>query len=146
MWGVMIVNIREMTLDYYEDVTRLWSETSGIGLSNADSKANIARYLERNPGFSFVAIQEEQVVGAILCGHDGRRGYIHHLAIEKDFRRHGVGRALVERCLTVLKAVGINKCHLFVCAENPSAQAFWQDIGWSLRTDLVIMSRYTNDA
>lgn len=141
----MTVIIQEMTLESYEDVSRLWSTMSGIGLSHADSKENIGRYLERNPGFSFVAIQAGQVVGAVLCGHDGRRGYIHHLAIEKNHRRQGVGKALVTRCLTALNAVGINKCHLFVFIENHTAQKFWKEIGWSQRTKLIVMSRYTND-
>jgi len=85
------------------------------------------------------------VVGTVLCGHDGRRGYIHHLAVAQSHRRRGIGRALVERILSALMAQGIQKCHLFVFGENRQAIAFWERVGFSQRVELVMMSRQIAD-
>ena len=101
----------------------------------------MARFLARNPGLSFVAEEEGRIVGAVLCGNDGRRGFLHHLAVEKDRRRSGIGRDLVERCLSALAAAGFRKCHLFVLADNIEGQRFWRKIGWEERTTLKVMSR-----
>ena len=129
-----------MTIDDYDAVLALWKASEGIGLSAADERPAIARYLERNPGMSFVACQEGRIVGAVLCGHDGRRGYMHHLAVAPPCRRQGLGRQLVERCLVALAATGIDKCHLFVFGGNSAGVAFWKRIGWTERTDLAILS------
>jgi len=136
------VNIVEMSIADYDEVYALWEDTEGVGLSSADTLEAIARYLARNPGMSFVARDAlGAVVGAVLCGHDGRRGFLHHLAVKPDCRRQGAGRALVERCMAALTAAGIEKCHLFVYKANESGRAFWEKIGWTERTTLVIMSK-----
>ena len=140
----MNIQIQEMTIAFYPQVIALWSATEGVGLSAADGQQDIAGYLARNPGMSFTAWDGEQLVGAILCGQDGRRGYIHHLAVASSYRRRGIGKELVARCLGALQATGIDKCHLFVFADNPGAQDFWKSVGWSHRTDLVVMSCYTD--
>ena len=82
-----------------------------------------------------------QLAGAVLCGTDGRRGYLHHLAVASQHRRQGIGETLVERCLNGLKAQGYHKCHIFVYGGNVDGQAFWERVGWKLRTDLMIMSK-----
>lgn len=120
--------------------TALWEQSAGIGMSDADTEANITAYLLRNPGMSFVAENADGVAGAVLCGHDGRRGYLHHLVVRPDCRRLGVGRALVAAGLSALRAAGIVKCHLFVKADNMPGRAFWEAIGWHYRSDLGIMS------
>jgi ribosomal protein S18 acetylase RimI-like enzyme len=125
----------------YEEVVALWQLTEGMGLSAADSKERIGVYLERNPGLSFVAKVSGEVVGAVLAGHDGRRGYLHHLAVRSDWRGRGLGRALVERCLEVLRQTGIDKCHLFVYRANQPGQDFWAHEGWKERLELVLMSK-----
>lgn len=132
--------IEPFTIKDYPEVFGLWSETEGIGLGPADSEARIAAYLERNPGLSFLARGDGKVVGALLCGHDGRRGYLHHLAIRPEWRRMGIGQSLVEHCLEGLRQVGIEKCHLFVFAHNLPGKAFWEHLGWKERVDLVVMS------
>jgi ribosomal protein S18 acetylase RimI-like enzyme len=142
----MSVVIQEMGMRDYDEVLALWQTSKGVGLSDADSKDGIARFLARNPGFSFVAREHDLLVGAILCGHDGRRGYIHHLAVSTTHRHRGVGGALADRALSALKAAGIQKCHLFVFTDNREALAFWKAIGWTQRIELFIMSRYTEDA
>ena len=138
----MSVVIREMSIQDYGEVLALWRVSEGVGLSDADSEESIARYLDRNPGLSFVARDGEHLVGAVLCGHDGRRGYIHHLAVGKSHRRQGLGRALVERCLSALKRDGIGKCHIFVFADKQDTITFWKSIGWTQRVELVMMSQY----
>ena len=139
----MSIAIREMTIQDYGQVLALWRTSEGVGLSDADSEESIARYLDRNPGLSFVARDGEHLVGAILCGHDGRRGYIHHLAVSESHRRQGLGRALMERCLSALRRDGIGKCHIFVFADSQDTIAFWKSIGWTRRVELVMMSQYT---
>ena len=141
----MPVDLQTMTLNHYGQMTALWSSSEGVGLSAADSKENIARYLARNPGLSYVAFDANQLVGAVLCGHDGRRGYIHHLAVMHTHRHRGIGKALVARCIKALKASGIDKCHLFVFSANHDAQVFWEKTGWMHRTELVVMSSYTHN-
>ena len=139
----MSIVIREMAAQDYDEVLALWRTSEGVGLSDADSEESIARYLDRNPGLSFVARDGEHLVGAILCGHDGRRGYIHHLAVSESHRRQGLGRALMERCLSALRRDGIGKCHIFVFADSQDTIAFWKSIGWTRRVELVMMSQYT---
>jgi len=134
--------ISPFTLDAYEQVMTLWKESEGIGLSGADSKENIRSYLERNPNMSLVAKDaNDTLVGAVLCGHDGRRGYIHHLAVRSDCRRQGIGQRLVEECLSRLEAAGIQKCHLFIIHDNVSGIEFWKSLGWTPRTDIGVISK-----
>jgi putative acetyltransferase len=133
--------IQEMTAQDYEGVLALWKASQGVGLSDADSPEGIATFLARNPGLSFVALRDRRVVGAALCGHDGRRGYLHHLAVHPSCRREGLGRSLVEGCLAVLGSAKIQKCHIFVYAENTEAITFWKEVGWSQRVELVMMSK-----
>ena len=118
----------------------LWQSTEGIGLSASDSRANITAYLEQNPGMSFVACCEGVLIGAVLCGTDGRRGYLHHLAVDKAYRGRGIGRQLVAHCLQALRRAGLPKCHLFLFQTNRSGREFWEKIGWSRRSDLEVVS------
>ena len=135
------MQITEMSVEDYDEVMALWQRTEGIGLSDADARENIERYLARNRGLSFTAREGGHLVGAVLCGHDGRRGYLHHLAVVAPHRGQGVGKALVDRALGALRAIGIRKCHLFILADNVVALTFWKRIGWMERTDLKVMSK-----
>lgn len=126
----------------YDEVYSLWQSCSGIGLSSADSKENIAAYLDRNPGMSFLAYDNDLVVGSILGGHDGRRGYIHHLAVHDAYRRRGIGRCLVDYCLAELQKAGIQKCHLLIFYQNETGMAFWENCGWTFRQDIRVMSTH----
>ncbi len=144
----MALVIREFTLADYDSAYALWSASEGVGLSQADEAHNVKRFLERNPGLSFVAEDDgprppgtARIVGAVLCGNDGRRGFLHHLAVDKGHRRAGIGRRLVLRCLEALSAAGMRKCHIFVIADNVEGQRFWRSIGWEERTTLKVMSR-----
>src|SRR5215471_3680247 len=105
--------IELMSLDDYDEVIALWQSAEGVGLGESDTRDAIAAYLKRNPGMSFVARHEGELAGAVLCGHDGRRGYLHHLAVAPPHRRNGLGRKLVAKCLAELKRRGILKCNIF---------------------------------
>lgn len=132
--------LREMAISDYQQVMNLWSETEGMQLREADSEENIGKYLERNPNLSFVALQGEQIVGAILVGTDGRRGYIQHLAVSKACRGQGLGAKLISNAVDALSSIGIAKTHLFVINDNLSAQAFYENIGWHPRDEIRMFS------
>ena len=137
------VRLRAFRLADYAAVFALWKKTEGIGLNESDTRAAIRRYLRHNPGLSLVATAGGRIVGAVLCGHDGRRGYLHHLAVARSWRRCGVGRSLVSACLDRLRAEGIPKCNLFLFASNLPGKAFWRRLGWSVRADLRLVQRRT---
>ncbi len=137
-----MITIHPFTITKYDAVIALWQQCEGIGLSDADERDRIEFYLERNPGTSFIAQDDGAVIGAILCGHDGHRGFIHHLAVRSDYRRQGIATQLVERGLDGLTAVGIRKCHLLIFNKNESGITFWQNDGWKLRQDIDIMSKF----
>lgn len=137
----MSIEIAEFTGAEYDQALELWRRSDGVGLSEADSRENIARYLDRNPGMSLVARAGGVVVGTILAGHDGRRGYIHHLAVDASARRQGIGRSLVEAALAALKGAGILKCHLFLFNKNESGLSFWRSQHWEKREDICIVSK-----
>ncbi len=136
----MSITIQDFAMNHYEQVLDLWKRSEGIGLSAADSPERISAYLSRNPGMSFTAWDGERLVGAVLCGHDGRRGYLHHLAIDPEYRRRGIGRRLSDACMAALAREGIDKAHIFVYGANEDGLAFWRRAGWYQRHELVIMS------
>lgn len=136
----MSFDIAEMAKEDYSEAYELWKSTPGIGLSDADSSCAIGRFLDRNPGLNFVARQGGRLVGTCLCGSDGRRGYLYHLAVDPSVRRQGIGQALVEKTFDALRALNIQKCHIMVFEKNELGLAFWQTSGWKLRKDIVILS------
>ena len=136
------MHIRLMTAADYAQVYALWRSTPGMGLNNLDDCAEgIARYLQRNPTTCFVAEEVGALIGTILSGHDGRRAFIYHLAVAAPYRRQGIGKALVEAALEALRAEGIHKAALVVMANNASGNAFWEQLGFTTRPDLVYRNR-----
>ena len=132
------MHVRNMKLSDYGAVYTLWASCKGVGLNNLDdSKDGIARFLQRNPDTCFVAEEHGQLVGAILAGSDGRRGYIYHTAVHPQYRRQGIAAKLVERTLCALRQIGIHKASLVVFADNEAGNRFWQAVGFSPRTDLI---------
>jgi len=131
----MEYSIRQMTIDDYEEVYSLWKRTEGLSLEESDTREGIALYLRRNPGLCFVATVSGEIVAAVLCGHEGRRGILRHLAVKPEFRRKGIARSLVRGCLAGLAKEGIKKCNAFVMDEDPEARRFWEHMGWSLLQD-----------
>ncbi len=126
----------------YEELVNLWKNNEGIRLSVGDTKDELDKYLKRNRVMSYVCIDKNQnkIAGSILCGHDGRRGYIYHLAVSKKFRKNNIAKSLIERSLSKLKTSGIRRCILMVDDLNISAKDFWLNAGWRRRTDLEMFS------
>jgi ribosomal protein S18 acetylase RimI-like enzyme len=135
------VTISGFRLEEYDRAIELWNHCEGIGLSNADSRESIQIFLDRNPNMSFVAYKKNELIGAVLCGHDGRRGYIYHLAVHPGYRNQGVGRMLIEKCVVALESAGIQKSHLFIFKDNNEGIKFWVKVGWSKRSDISVFSR-----
>ncbi|WP_181137249.1 GNAT family N-acetyltransferase [Vibrio hyugaensis] len=135
-----------MDISDYAQVIELWSETEAMLLRDADSKENIGKYLERNPNLSFVALSSDKIVGAILVGTDGRRGYVQHLAVDSKFRGKGIGEQLISSAVNALAKVGIAKTHLFVANENLNAQSSYEKLGWFLRDEVRLFSFNSSDS
>lgn len=136
------MNIRTMTIQDYDHVYALWLSCPGMGLNDVDdSREGIDRYLRRNPDTCFVAEQDGAIIGVIMAGHDGRRGYICHTAVSAAHRRQGVGKSLVEAALQALKACGVSKVALVAFARNESGNRFWESMGFTAREDLTYRNR-----
>ena len=136
--------IRAFTAGDHPAATALWQATPGVGLSAADEFQAIEIFLARNPDLSFVAQDGNELVGTILCGHDGRRGLIHHLVTALSHRRQGLGRRLLRRALDAVQREGITKCHLLVFRSNAEGLAFWRAIGATERKELALFSLSTD--
>lgn len=132
-----------MTIDDYDEVFAMWQITSKRALSKADERDQIARYLQRNAGMSQVAVTDGKIVGTVLAGHDGRRGFIHHMAVLPQYRRRRIGHKLAERAIACIAADGIDKTHIFCYQNNETGQDFWRDFGFEKRDDVYVFS-YNN--
>ena len=131
------MQIRTMTIADYEKVFALWMSCKNMGFNDIDdSKEGIARFLERNPNTSFVAMENDELLGIILGGHDGRRGYIYHMSVAEKYRKKGIGSSLVEKCLASFKNEKISKVALLVFKYNEAGNSFWEKQGFILREDV----------
>jgi N-acetylglutamate synthase len=140
----MDIQISSMTPCDLDEVLRLWAATAGVGLNESDTPEQLQAFLDRNHSLSLVARNGSRLVGAVLCGHDGRRGYLHHLAVVPEYRGQGIGRRIVEECLAALAALQILKCNIFLYTDNDSGQQFWDRCGWAARADLKVLQRMTD--
>ena len=136
------MKIRAMNISDYEQVYQLWLSCPGMGLNNLDdSKEGIERFLKRNPETCFVAETDQTIIGVIIVGNDGRRGYIYHTAVNPQYRKQGIARQLVNRAMQALEQCGINKVALVVFEKNENGNAFWKKIGFTVREDLVYRNK-----
>ena len=135
-----MITIRPMTIEDYDEIFAMWQITSKRALSSADERPQIERYLKRNEGLSQVAVIDGKIVGTVLAGHDGRRGFIHHMAVLPEFRRRHIGHALAEKAIEKIKAEGIEKTHIFCYRDNETGQKFWRDFGFVKRDDIFDFS------
>ena len=134
--------IRPMVINDYKQVYSLWLNTPNMGLNNVDdSKEGIQKYLLRNPTTCFVAEQNKEIIGVILSGHDGRRGYIHHTAVLAKFQQQGIGARLVDAAMSALEKEGITKVALVVFEKNQNGNLFWEKLGFTARNDLVYRNK-----
>lgn len=129
-------HIRQMSIADYDGVIGLMKRTPGVSFRDAYSRDSTERYLLRNPGLSFVAVASDAIVGCVMSGHDGRRGYLQHLMVLPSHRNQGIASSLVESCLGSLESLGILKSHIDVFQTNTLAQHYWEGRGWKLRTDI----------
>ncbi len=137
--------IRTITISDYEKVYELWTKIEGIGMRSIDdSKEGISKFLARNPNSNFVAIIDDTIVGTILSGHDGRRGYIYHTAVDIKYRGNEIGKLLVNRALEALEKEGINKVSLVVFKTNDIGNSFWSAMGFEERSDLNYRNKSIN--
>ena len=134
------MQLRPMTLEDYDAVMALLGGVEGVCLRGADERENIARYLARNPGMSLVAAEDWRIIGCVFGGHDGRRGYLQHLAVAPGMRGKGIARSLVEAAMLAIAADGIEKFHVDVLLHNKAARAAWKRLGWQRRSDIVRFS------
>ena len=132
--------IAEMMPQDYEAVAELWRRTEGVGLNESDTRERITAFLARNPGLSLVARKEHRIIAAVLCGEDGRRGYLHHLAVLPEFRNRGLGTQLVDECLRRLVPRGVLKCNIYLYTDNASGERFWKNRGWRERSELKVLT------
>lgn len=133
---------RIMTIDDYDKVYALWMSCRNMGFNNLDdSREGIGKYLKRNPSTCFVAVKEQSVVGVILSGHDGRRGFIHHLAVSEECRRQQIATNLVKYALSALQSEGINKVALLAFNYNEAGNAFWENQGFTARSDVTYRNK-----
>ena len=129
--------VRVMKIEDYDQIYELWSKIRGFGIRSIDdSREGIERFLTRNPTTRVVAEEDGKIVGAILCGHDGRRGCFYHVCVDEMYRMRGIGKAMVVFAMEALREEKINKVSLIAFTKNDIGNAFWKEIGWTKREDL----------
>ena len=139
---IVMVDVRVMSIADYDGVYNLWINTPGMGLNATDdSREGIEKYLNRNPASSFVAECDGTIIGVIMAGHDGRRGYIHHTAVLSAFRKQGIAKRLVDSAMSALDKEGINKVALVAFKKNALGNGFWENVGFKERDDLVYRNK-----
>jgi ribosomal protein S18 acetylase RimI-like enzyme len=136
-----MVTTREFVMADYDQTFALWEKTEGLEICEGDSRAEIREYLKRNPGLSRVAEADGKIVGAALCGHDGRRGWIYHLAVAKEYRGSGVGKLLIDDCARGLREVGLKRAIILVAGDNPTGHEFWLRNGWEDIDGAIAMTK-----
>ena len=141
------MELRTMVPGDYDKVYALWKSIKGFGIRSVDdSREGIEAFLKRNPTTSVVAIENNEVVGSILCGYDGRYGYMYHVCVKEELRRKGIGKQMVVFCMRALKAMNINKIALIAFISNDAGNAFWHQMGWKHREDLNYYDFTLNEA
>ena len=136
----MRISYKELVKSDYFPSFSLWKKTEGMSITKADTLEAFDLFLNLNQGLSFGAFYKDKLIGTVLCGTDGRRGYIYHLAVEKEYRRLNIGSKLVSLSIEALKKKGIEKCHIFVFKNNEDGNVFWEKSGWKKRDDINVFS------
>ena len=133
------MKINKFSMEYYDDVIQLWTK-AGINVSSSDSKEEIERMLIRNPDLFLIGIIKDKIVAVVMGGFDGRRGYVHHLAVDPKYQRSGYGTRLMSKLNENFRQKSIHKIHLFVEKRNIEAMNFYRTLGWEIRDYLAMMS------
>ena len=138
-----MVKVRLMTINDWESVEKVWKDHEGTNPVD-DSEEGFTRYLKRNPTTSFVAEDDGKVIAVIMAGHDGRRGFFHHVSVMREYQGQGIGRTLVENAMQALKNEGIRKVALVAFTDNEQGNGFWEKQGFTVREDLYYRNKYTD--
>jgi len=136
-----IVETREFEIGDYDAAIELWKRAEGLDVAEGDDPETLRRFLPRNPGLSRVATAGSTLIGAVLCGHDGRRGYIYHLAVDQSYHGRGIGRKLIDECLAGLNQAGLERVNILVAMDNPRGLEFWKRCGWEDLDGAAAMGR-----
>lgn len=140
------INIRVMQPDDYDEIYNLWCSIKGLGIRTIDdSRENIVRFIKRNPTTSFVAVCNDNIIGVLMCGHDGRRGCFYHVCVSEQYRNHGIATNMAQKAILALKAEGINKVNLMAFKDNETGNRFWNGQSWDLRNDVNIYEFNLNE-
>jgi len=141
-----VIQLRAFAIADYEAAHRLWSSIEGLGLNESDTPEAINAFLDRNPEFSAVAVdQSGLIIGTILCGHNGRAGSINHLAVAQAHRGQGLGTRLVEYALSKLAEANIPRCNIFVYNDNHGGNDFWLKTGWNDPTTWRVLQKRVSE-
>src|SRR4030095_11891966 len=124
------IKTREFFISDYDAALELWQRVEGLEIAEGDDREGVAHFLERNPGLSRVATDDAAIIGVALCGHDGRRGYIYHLAVDPTYQARGLGKRLMDECLGGLRRAGLKRALILVANDNPRGRKFWRRYGW----------------
>ena len=135
------VTTREFVIDDYDPVVALWCKEEGVEICEGDSREEITEYLKRNPGLSRIAEANGEIVGAVLCGHDGRRGFIYHLAVAPEQRGRRIGKMLLNDCVRGLREAGLKRAIILVAGDNHEGHQFWLRNGWEEIAIAIPMSK-----
>jgi len=136
----MNIVIREMKIDDYDSIRGVWESIPGLKLEEADSRTGIEKYLTLNPNLSYVAISEDKIIGTVLCGQDGRRGYLQHLCVVDKYRNRGVGSKLLDAAIEQFNVLGLHEIRIFVFKNNEVGNRYWARKGWIVRNDIYVRS------
>jgi N-acetylglutamate synthase len=133
------ISIREFGIRDYDSAVALWTKVEGLEIAEGDDKESVGQFLKRNPHLSQAATDGSTIIGVVLCGHDGRRGHIYHLAVDPAYQRRGLGKRLLNECLEKLRNIGLQRAIIMVAADNPPGQSFWKRSGWEEISGAVAM-------
>lgn len=133
------IKTREFSSSDYDAALELWQRVEGLEIAEGDDRDSVADFLARNPGLSRIATDGPAIVGVVLCGHDGRRGYIYHLAVDPAYQARGLGKRLTDECLDGLRQAGLKRALILVANDNPRGRKFWRRHGWEEVPEAIIM-------
>src|SRR5438874_13532565 len=133
------ISIREFAIRDYDSAVALWTKVEGLEIAEGDDKESVGQFLKRNPRLSRAATDGSTIVGVVLCGHDGRRGHIYHLAVDPTYQGRGLGKRLLDECLHGLRRTGVKRVIIMVADDNPRGREFWKRCGWEEITGAITM-------
>ncbi len=133
------MKIEKFTIELYEEIVMLWRK-AGVSVGSSDTREELERLLQRNPNLFLIGKLDKKIIGVVIGGFDGRRGYVHHLAVDPDYQKKGYGKMIMDELIEKFRKIGVHKIHLFIEKYNKNVVEFYQNLGWEIRDDLIMMS------